>query len=88
MGRVSGLWHVPIKESQQQFRNGVAIGIGIRQQEDALVTKFRHVELWPDPDKSSNLIRRAKKRMHQSKDYFQAIDEIEYNLSLKTENQV
>ena len=39
------------------------------------------------PDSSSKLIRRAKKRMEESKDYFQAIDEIEFNLGRKTENQ-
>ncbi len=39
------------------------------------------------PDSSSNLIRRVKKRMDESKDYHQAIDEIEYKLGLKTENQ-
>lgn len=39
------------------------------------------------PDCSSNLIRRAKKRMGESTDYFQAIDEIEYHPGLKTENQ-
>ena len=39
------------------------------------------------PDSSSNLIRRAKSRMEKSKQYRQAIDDIEYNLDVKTENQ-
>ena len=39
------------------------------------------------PDSSSNLIRRATKRMNESKEYLQAIEDIEYNLGLKTENQ-
>ncbi|TWU59467.1 Chromosomal replication initiator protein DnaA [Rubripirellula tenax] len=40
------------------------------------------------PDSSSNLIRRAKKRMAESKSYRDSIDEIETNLGLKTENQI
>ncbi len=39
------------------------------------------------PDSSSNLIRRARSRMEKSKQYCQAIADIEYNLDLKTENQ-
>ena len=38
------------------------------------------------PDSASNLIRRAKQRLGESKGYRQAIDDIEYNLGLKTEN--
>ena len=38
------------------------------------------------PDSASNLVRRAKSRMGKSKPYRQAIDDIEYNLGLKTEN--
>lgn len=37
------------------------------------------------PDSASNLVRRAKLREKESKDYRQAIKEIEYNLALKTE---
>jgi len=39
------------------------------------------------PDSSSNLIRRARKRSDQSKEYRKAIEDIEWNLGLKTENQ-
>jgi putative transposase len=38
------------------------------------------------PDSSSNLVWRAKSRMEKSKQYRQAIDDIEHNLGLKTEN--
>jgi hypothetical protein len=38
------------------------------------------------PDSSTNLIRRAKTRIDESKDYFQAINEIEYSPGLKPEN--
>jgi putative transposase len=38
------------------------------------------------PDSSSNLVRRAKSRMEESKLFRQAIDDIEHNLGLKTEN--
>ncbi|SMP74970.1 hypothetical protein SAMN06265222_11898 [Neorhodopirellula lusitana] len=38
------------------------------------------------PDSSSNLIRRAKRRVEKSKEYRQAIDNIEQNLDLNTEN--
>ena len=40
------------------------------------------------PDSASNLVRRAKQRLAKSKDYRQAIDDIEYNLGLKTENLI
>jgi hypothetical protein len=39
------------------------------------------------PDSSSNLIRRGKERSAQSKEYRQAIEDIEWNLGVKTENQ-
>ncbi|TWU25330.1 chromosomal replication initiation protein [Novipirellula galeiformis] len=38
------------------------------------------------PDSASNLVRRAKKRETESKSYRKAIQEIEYNLDLETEN--
>jgi putative transposase len=38
------------------------------------------------PDSASNLVRRANSRMGNSKPYRQAIDDIEYNLDLKTEH--
>jgi hypothetical protein len=37
-------------------------------------------------DSSSNLVRRSNSRMEESKQYRQAIDDIEHNLGLKTEN--
>ncbi len=38
------------------------------------------------PDSASNLVRRAKARQEKSQQYRQVIDDIEYNLELKTEN--
>ncbi len=42
----------------------------------------------PHRDSSSNLIRRARKRSDQSKDYRKSIADIEWNLGLKTEYQI
>ena len=39
------------------------------------------------PDSASNLVRKAKSSIEKSKDYRQAVDEIEYNLGWKTEKQ-
>jgi hypothetical protein len=38
------------------------------------------------PDSSSNLVRRAKSHSQQSRQYRQAIQDIQYNLDLNTEN--
>ena len=38
------------------------------------------------PDSASNLVRRAKLRIDKSREYRQAIDDIEFNLGMKTEN--
>ena len=39
------------------------------------------------PDSASNLVRKAKSRIEKSRDYRRAVEEIEYNPGLKTENQ-
>lgn len=39
------------------------------------------------PDSASNLVRRAQERYDQSASFRQAVDDIEWNLGMKTENQ-
>lgn len=40
------------------------------------------------PDSTSNPVRRAKSRQERSKEYRQAVEDIEHDLDLKTENPV